>query len=82
MFNPEKEAGFYTTRFGRLDPSMAGPRLAELRTRFMEPVEAMDRVEERVPAWEVAEEQGVELPLGCVWSVRSKAFLCREASPW
>ena len=78
----EREAGFYTTRFGRSDPSMEVARAAELESRWMP---MMGR--NTVPAWDLQEQQEVEEEgrreaIACVWSARPKAFLCREPAPW
>merc|ERR1712032_803584 len=35
VFAKKREAGFYTTRFGRSDPSMELARAAELESRWM-----------------------------------------------
>merc|ERR1712088_610577 len=82
VFAKKREAGFYTTRFGRSDPSMEVARAAELESRWMP---MMGR--NTVPAWDLQEQQEVEEEgrreaIACVWSARVKAFLCREPAPW
>merc|ERR1719383_1036112 len=87
----KREAGFYTTRFGRSDPMMARANLEELRTRFLPETEDVMESQTEMEVWpgvEVApdweETHGtIQDTLTCVWSVRNKNFLCREASaPW
>ena len=78
----EREAGFYTTRFGRSDPSMEVARAAELESRWM-PMVGRDMV----PAWDLQEQQQVEEEgrreaIACIWSARAKTYLCREPAPW
>jgi|ERR1712032_38850 len=82
VFAKKREAGFYTTRFGRSDPSMELARAAELESRWMP---MMGR--ETVPAWDMQEQQEEEQEgrgeaVACVWSARAKAYLCREPAPW
>jgi len=82
VFAKKREAGFYTTRFGRSDPSMEVAREAELESRWM-PVMGRNTV----PAWDLQEQQEVEEEgrreaIACVWSARAKAYLCREPAPW
>merc|ERR1711936_164637 len=82
----KREAGFYTTRFGRSDPSMEVARATELESRW---VPVLGR--ETVPAWDLQEQQQQEVEeeeegrrerVTCVWSSRAKAYLCREPAPW
>jgi len=79
----KREAGFYTTRFGRSDPSMERARAAELEARW---APSMMGRHAQVPAWEVQEMQEEEEeegePIACVWSTRAKSYLCREPAPW
>merc|ERR1711915_1042934 len=86
----KREAGFYTTRFGRSDPMM---RFEELKTRFAPEVgEASKRLSYTgVPMDTASQILTLEdikgrphEPRQCVFSVRRGTFVCRngESDPW
>merc|ERR1711915_372589 len=72
----KREAGFYTTRFGRSDPMM---RFEELKTRFA------PEVGEASKSLTLEDIKGrPHEPKQCVFSVRRGTFVCRngESDPW
>merc|ERR1711976_198449 len=74
MPRAKREAGFYTTRYGRSDPMM---RFKETQTRFFpEPLP---------PGPELKMTQTEPMPkIACEFSIRKKSYICMPISeaPW
>merc|ERR1711973_81992 len=82
----DQESGFYTTRFGRSDPSL---RMHELTTRYspetrvLRSSEWQSRSQPRL--WEVVDEDikySGMAPLICLFSSARNAYRCSKAEPW
>merc|ERR1740137_299118 len=74
----KRDAGFYTTRFGRSDPMM---RFQEVQTRFVpEPGTGQGHSQHWNPQFSdmdnEATKSSVFPPLACIFSVRRKAYVC------
>merc|ERR1712126_260064 len=82
----DQDAGFYTTRFGRSDPSL---RMQELTTRYspdsrvLRSSEWQNRYMPRL--WEMIEDEnkfsGMP-PLVCHFSIARSRYSCSKADPW
>merc|ERR1719219_139502 len=87
QYRPKRDAGFYTTRFGRSDPMM---RMREARTRFVPefPMEFSSNKQlahQMNAAGEVVESGDLTPALLCQYSLRKQFYTCHprdQPSPW
>merc|ERR1711879_221056 len=85
----KREAGFYTTRYGRSDPMM---RFKETQTRyFPDPVPAVPESNKQsqrniyiVGSDLVENDNDSPPPVACEFSVKKRAYICKplSSSPW
>merc|ERR1712025_830237 len=90
----KREAGFYTTRYGRSDPMLSPVmRMRDSQTRFFPEPVALDQESKHnkplkyITLFNQSPEQGeeeIQPKVFCEFSVRKKVYFCKPSSesPW